>query len=147
MKYHTIKPVLSEETQHAMTTSWLEQGVSLQEALGISSDKMLEYYEYAQKLYEDKQLQDAADIFFLLSIVNPYVYEIWLARALSENSLGNHDECMHSAHMALSLDPSRQDAYLFLIEYFKSRNEHDAASELTRLMEQLATIGEKNDRR
>lgn len=136
MTSHTYRSILTEEMRKAMMMSWLERGASIQEALGISSEKMAEYYEYAQKLYDEKKLQESADILLLLSVVNPYVYELWLARGVAESALFNHGESLYAFHMAIALDPSRSEAYLGLINVLNSQHENEAALEVEQLMKQ-----------
>ena len=107
---------------------------NIQETLQISNEKMVEYYEYAQELFADKRYQDAADILLFLSTINPYVYEVWLARGVAEYSLQNFTESVYAFQMAIALDRHREDAYLGLIQVFKEQGQELAAKEIWEFM-------------
>lgn len=123
----------------------VDSGRTMQETLMIPDEQMLNYYEYANELYEQSNYEDASHIFFLLTQLNPLARVFWLAYANAEWMNNHFEEAFSAYQMAIVLDPLNPDGYLALAKCCVANDEKQAAIEYLNLMEATCDPSEELD--
>lgn len=100
----------------------LEEGAFLQHALGITDQQIYDYYEYAVELFNQNRLSDAKDVILVINLLNPFIYNCWVALGLIEYREKAYQEFYIAFQVAFSLEPENPLAYL---EYSKCIAEMD----------------------
>lgn len=85
---------------------------TFQEALGFSNDAVLDFYNVAKNLLEQKRYAEAADAFFFLTQLAPQVKAFWLGMARSERLNNRLDQAIPLYIATIAFDESDQEAYL-----------------------------------
>lgn len=77
----------------------------IQEALGISDDALIKYYEVASGLLRDRNWTDSRDAFMFLTFLNPFVHNFWMGLGISEQSQGKFEAALLAYLMGEMTDP------------------------------------------
>lgn len=93
------KEVIDKIKNRNLLQKEIAEGASLQEIFNFSDEAMDSFYKAARHLFEKQNYKEAADAFFFLTHLNPYVSTYWLGLGMSEH-LG---EDYHAALMAYSM--------------------------------------------
>lgn len=112
-----------------------ESGKTLQDGLTISDEQMVQYYKYANELYEQQNYIDASDIFLLLTQLNPLIKEYWSAFGNAELMNGDFESAFYAYQMAIVLDPEAPGGYLAAAKACLAQGETEAALDYLNLME------------
>lgn len=82
-----------------------------QAILGVS-DKLIEhYYRAAVHLLEKKEYTKAADAFFFLSFLNPFVHNFWIGLGVAHQSMAQFDKALAAYMMGELTDPDNPVTY------------------------------------
>lgn len=79
---------------------------TFQELLGISDQTLEHFYQAGMRHYAAAHYADAGTIFFTLSVLSPFRFNIWQALGLSEEKLLKHEKALEAFAMATIMDPS-----------------------------------------
>lgn len=77
----------------------VEEGKTMQEIIGFTSETMDKFYSAAYQLFQRQQYEESADAFVFLTTLNPRVHNYWLGLGMSEQL----NEEYHSALIAYSM--------------------------------------------
>lgn len=86
---------------------------TLQAVLGFADDMLLEMYEVAFGLFEEKRYSECIDAFVFLTTVNPNVSSFWLGLGSALQMDDRLDEALAAYRIAITKDPLRLDSYLY----------------------------------
>lgn len=80
------------------------EGNTYQESLSIPDEAMQEYYEIACEFYDNKQFEEAGDVFFFLACLNPLQSNLWIRSGNAEEALEHYEEALEAYSMAMLTD-------------------------------------------
>ena len=110
---HLISPEVRARINDAQSFSQkIEQGATTQELLGFSNEAVMDFYEAACSLLDQKEYTKAADAFFFLAHLAPHVKAFWLGMARSERLNRNTKAAIGWYVNALLVDQSDTDLYM-----------------------------------
>lgn len=89
----------------------LEEKKVLQFVFGYDGKMMREIYEFADKLYNEKNYSDATEVFLFLISINPYICWFWQGLGKAFQAQNQFEEASNAFLMALNCDPKRLDGY------------------------------------
>lgn len=99
------------------------------EILCIPKEKIDASYDVGKELFEKKYFADACDVFFLLTQLNPYYANIWIAMGLCWQNQHNFDAALGSFAVAILLNEKNPEPYLSSIECYLSLKDKEHARE------------------
>lgn len=102
---------------------------SFQELLKISDETIEQMYQVGVTLDKQNAFQDAADVFFVLSVLDYRRHNIWMALGLCEQRLGNMDPALKAYAMAMITDVDDPWSYLHSAECYQALGESTDAEE------------------
>ena len=123
----------------------LAKGKTLQETLKITDQQLIDYYDYADELYQQKNYADASDIFFFLTQLNPLSQTFWIASANAEWMNNRFESAFAAYQMAITLNPLDPQSYLTLARCCMANGEKEAALDYLNLMESTCEPSEALD--
>lgn len=107
-----------EETHHHYT---------FEEILCVPREKIDAAYAVGKELFEKKYFSDACDVFFLLTQLNPYYANVWIAMGLCWQNLQQYDSALGIYAVAILLNEKNPEPYLNSIEcYLAQKNSSEA---------------------
>jgi tetratricopeptide (TPR) repeat protein len=92
---------------------------SLQDLLQISDRTIEQIYQCGVRLAKAQVYQDAADVFFVLSILDHQRHNIWMALGLSEQHLGHMEPALQAYAMAIITNIEDPWSYLHSAECYQ----------------------------
>ena len=98
---------------------------NLQELLGFSDHTIDLFYRGGYKLYESSYFADASDLFFAITVLNPFKYNVWLALGMAEREKGHFNEALQAFSMATIIDPTSVYPHLYSAGCYRSLNSED----------------------
>ena len=110
---------------------------TLQQVFELSDETILWFYRVGKKLYDEHDYSSATAIFTYLSILDPYVYDFWIALGLSkqnEEDFTGAVEAFLSASIMSNDEPASHfyaaECYLAMKDKEKARLEYSKALHL-----------------
>lgn len=92
---------------------YLAHHQTLQAVLGFADDILLDMYEVAFGLFEQKRYSECIDAFIFLTTINPNVSSFWLGLGSALQMERRPDEALAAYTVAINKDPERLDGYLY----------------------------------
>ncbi len=92
---------------------YLSHHQTLQAVLGFADDILLDMYEVAFGLFEQKRYSECIDAFIFLTTINPNVASFWLGLGSALQMDARLDEALAAYEIAITKDPVRMDGYLY----------------------------------
>lgn len=130
----------TEDEQHPYHT--------FEEILCVPKEKIDEAYAVGKELFDKKYYSDACDVFFLLTQLNPYFANIWVAMGLCWHNLQEYDSALGNYAIAILLNEKNPEPYLYSIECYLLQKNIAHAKEtidlVTPIIEQSANKVEFN---
>ncbi len=111
---------ISEESIHEYKT--------LQDKFQLTNNTMKRFCEEAHSLFEVERYHDAADSFFVLTLLNPLSYEYWLSLGVCEQKAYNYDSALKAYSMASLLNLEEPVPHLYASQCLYNMNKHALAS-------------------
>ena len=106
---------------------WLEQGKSLQDIFGFSDEALIEFYEAAKKIFEQKRFCEAIKAFTFLTNLAPNVPAFWLGLGIAQQNNKEWEQAILSFQAAYELEQINFIPYKLCIEcLIEIGNEKDA---------------------
>jgi tetratricopeptide (TPR) repeat protein len=96
---------------------------SLENLMGISKLTINEVYQAGVHQFKQKAFQNAADIFFILSLLNYGRHNIWLSLGLSEQQLDHHEAAITYFAMASVTNIQSPWSFIYAVESSLHLNE------------------------
>lgn len=115
--------------------------VPLRELMNISNESFELYYSTGVKYFQFKDFSKAADIFFLLSLIDFQKHNIWISLGLSEMNIQNFEPALNAFAMAAITNSETPYPYLFSAECcIALGRSQEASTYLTLAKETLAFL-------
>lgn len=96
---------------------------SFQEIMGLSDETIEHCYQSGCRCFEAHHYKEAADIFFLLSVLSPYRFNIWLSQGLAEKKARHYDKALRAFAMATLIDMANIAPHIHSIECYLALHE------------------------
>ncbi len=96
-----------------------------QEMMSLSWKWMDRAYEIAKKLLEEKNFEEAEQLFFLLKTIQPTVFEYWLGEATCQHTMKKFQQALETYSLSLLLQPSNALLFFQIADCFKHCNEEE----------------------
>ncbi len=90
----------------------LENGSSLQAVLKLSDEQLGQFYSYAIELFNERKFADAADVFLVLTQLNPCLHNQWLSLGMCEQQKGDLPAAQSAYETAIILNPNDPRPYI-----------------------------------
>jgi tetratricopeptide (TPR) repeat protein len=113
--------------------------------VGISQSSIVTFYGIGTKLFNEKKYNDAISVFYLLSVLNPYTYEIWLSLGMSAHKIEEWGTAIHAYSMAAIFKPEQALPHLYAAECFVAIQDWEDAQVSLHSFENLMTREERNN--
>lgn len=111
-------------------------GRSLWQVLGLPSERMDQYFDYAIELVEEKRADDASDILYLLCHLAPENATYWLTYGYLQHERKDYDSAFLSYEAAIELEPGLVEAYIMRAHLALEEGEPDVAQETLDLLKE-----------
>lgn len=119
--------------------------IILQELFGISDESMLRVYDLASQLVDEKEFQDAREIFSFSCIYAPDISAHWCALALCYQQTGaSFNEICEIYEMAVGVAPEDPEPLIRQAAFFVEHNYGSEARQALDKAENLLSIGEEH---
>ncbi len=82
-----------------------DKPILFQEMFGYSDETLLQFYDLASKLVEERKYPGANDIFVYLTILAPHVSAYWIGQGICMQALGQHNDALAIFKIAKFLNP------------------------------------------
>lgn len=107
-----------------------EKSQPLKEIWKIRQEALNAFKEIADRLFEDRLYRKSADIFFILSVIDPLNYDYFLRNAEAEYNLQNYKEALNACISAIQVNPADPFCYLYASKSCMSMYEYGKADKL-----------------
>ena len=122
---------------------YLEETTSLQNLCGYKTDIILNFYETANHIYQEKRLEEAVHAFTFLCLLSPKVSSFWIALGLALEANEEHLEAMNAFEKGARLEPSDFDPYLGLIRCSQTLKDYSKVKEILKKASENPAIKEE----
>lgn len=90
--------------------------ITLQKIMNLSEKSLETFYKAGVKLFEEKEYMKAADLFFLLTLIDYQRHNIWLSLGLSELKNKRYEAALNAFAMALVTKSDSPLPYIYSAE-------------------------------
>lgn len=111
----------------------MQQGMTLQEATGLSDEALEEVYSLAYGYYNQGKYEESASLFKFLAGACPKVYKYVLGLASSYHQLESYEEAGVGFYIAFHLDPENPIPAYFITDCFLKQNLFEEADEFAQV--------------
>ncbi len=112
---------------------FLAQGKLLYHIFGYSLDTLLQLYQQAHYIVEEKRYNDGYDAYLFLVTVAPHIREAWLNLGFVMCKLGDQISGIEAFDNARDLDPTKVDSYLAAAGAFLQLKDKNSALKVCEL--------------
>jgi tetratricopeptide (TPR) repeat protein len=105
----------------------LSQEKTLLQIAHVSNQTFEKMYQAAKQLYTEKQFQESADAFGLLTVINPASYSCWLGLGNSEFFLNHYEQALFAYAFCCKVNPSEPTCHIFSSQCYEQIKEIDNA--------------------
>lgn len=142
LKKHIDAPDHLEELKKIGRVSWgstqWNNDRTYKEIAGISENSMRSYREVAIQLYNKEEYRSAANVFFLLSLLDWKLTYYWNSLGHAEYYAENYAEAIKAYEAASKLDPTDPKPLFYTAHCYEMR--HDIPLAIDTLLESLSLI-------
>lgn len=103
---------------------------SMQEAFGIRDEGMLSFHEYGSSLFERQEFESAADIFLVLTFLNPLISSFWASLGMAEEMKQEYDAAALAFLMASEVNEEELSWALRSAECYMKAGKRDQAQRI-----------------
>ena len=108
-----------------------EEPITLQKMFGLSNTNIFHIFELARNYTQNKQLEDAKNIFILLTMISPTTASFWLALGTCFQALGKDAEAIEIFQITKTLNPKDPSPFIYAAEsYLRLKNREKAQKEI-----------------
>lgn len=131
-----LAPYLPKKNSHELLSdpmkfmNFLDDGHSIYEALGYTSEALEGFYQAAYKLIEQKRFEDARDGFYFLVTIAPLFGAAWLGLGYSYAECKMQDAAIEACKRAVELMPDSPDSYLTFARVFINMQDFEQAKKV-----------------
>jgi type III secretion system low calcium response chaperone LcrH/SycD len=109
----------------------VEKSETLKQVMGFSDKTMEAFYKIAYKKHELKDFESAANCFYFLCVLDPFVHSFWMGYGHSEQLLEHYTSALYAYAMATLIDLTDPTAHYFAAQcYHKLGNKSEALHSL-----------------
>jgi tetratricopeptide (TPR) repeat protein len=90
----------------------VENGSSIYQLLGFSSETLEQFYKALMSLFESQEYEKVQNGFFFLITISAQTADFWTGLGIAETKLKKYEKAKETFMHAIQLDPLSQDAYL-----------------------------------
>lgn len=101
----SYKLEIKSQENEEITGQNLPVGKYVQEEIGYTNDQMVELYEVASRLFDERHYPEALDAFFFLGSLMPRVSSYWIAVGSCYEKMHKTEEAFQIYRLAILLDP------------------------------------------
>jgi len=112
-----------------------EKSETLRQLFGFSNETIEQFYLTAFALHQSNNIVDAADSFYFLSAIDPWVQVFWMGYGNSEQQLGHFQLALYAYAMATLIDTTDPLPHYFsalCYEQLDNKEEADVAFKLAK---------------
>lgn len=124
--------LLTKEGAQSLATEVLQnlkEGMTLQDAMGISEGTLEEIYSLAYGFYNQGKYKESASLFHFLAGASPRTYKYILGLASSYHQLEIYDEAAVGFYVALGLEPENPIPAYYITDCFLKQGLSEEAEE------------------
>lgn len=77
---------------------------SFQELFGISDQTIEHFYQAGARYYQAGHFKEASDVFYVISFLNPYLFNVWLSLGMAEEQAHHYTKALEAFAMAAIVD-------------------------------------------
>ncbi|MCH9626866.1 MAG: hypothetical protein S4CHLAM2_04970 [Chlamydiales bacterium] len=111
----------------------MEEGMTLQEATGVSDETLEEIYNLAYGYYDQGKYKEAVSLFHFLAGASPRTYKYVLGLASSFHQIGAFEEAAVGFYCALNIEPENPIPAYYVTDCFLKQNCVEEAAEFAEL--------------
>lgn len=111
----------------------IEEGKPLYNILGLSQDKLNEYYNKAKEHFQKEEYEKSSDAFYFLSSLHPNHPHYWLGLGLSEQKCGEYHAALLAYSMASIHDAENPLTYYQAAKCYLEMDDKDNAKHSVKL--------------
>ncbi len=142
IKEHISHPDHLEELKKVGKVSWgsthWNEEHTYKEIAGISENSMRSFREVAIDLYNEEKFREAADIFFLLSLIDWKLPYYWTSLGHAEYYAESYTDAIKAYTASYKLDPTDPKPLFYMAHCYEMR--HDISLAIDTLLESLTLI-------
>lgn len=143
MSRKEVKPMtpqeIASETRRVLKRM-KEEGITLQQATGISDAFLEEMYSLAHAHYERGNYKESLSLFQFLGGCAPKTYKYMLGLAATLHQMGNYQEALNGFTVALQLDESNPLPIYYIADCFSRLGKEKEAIPLYEMMVKTAEL-------
>lgn len=98
-----------------------------QEIWGLSAERVEKMYQFACDLYDEKRYKDAADLFLLLTTLNPHRYNFWKGLGFCIQLQSDFAPAALAYECAFAIDPKSAELYPYYLRCLCELNRREQA--------------------
>lgn len=96
----------------------LQEGQTPQEQLGITDALLDRCYEIGCSYLDRREFSEAADIFLVVALLNPFIAEFWLRLGAAEAGCRRYEDALEAYSMAMLYDADDPFPHLYAAELY-----------------------------
>jgi tetratricopeptide (TPR) repeat protein len=97
------------------------------EIIGIRKAQVMLIAGIGRRLFDARRFEDAADIFFMLTVLDPDHYQYWVSLGMCEQNMENYEAAVIAYYTATCLGHRKAQVYFHCAQCMWSLEEYDAA--------------------
>ncbi len=102
---------------------------TLQGIFGLSDKTIEHFYKCGSRYYDSSHFKEACDVFYLLSILNPQKFNIWLSLGLSEKQMHHLEKALQAFAMATVMNITSVLPHILSAQCYLELKENTLAKE------------------
>lgn len=135
---------INQFSNEEFLAKWAEEGKSMYQALGLSTQAIAIMYEAACYLLKENRDNDARASFRLLLVLAPHMADFWVGYGVAQIRMQQLEEAVDSFERATSLDPLSPQALLLLCRALAELNRRgEAEARLSARIDEAARRGDQ----
>ncbi len=113
---------------------------TLQELMGISDQTLNDFYETGRTYFLHNDFQNAADVFLVVTMLDFFRHNSWVALGLAEERLSNWEKALHSYSMAALTKDDAPIPHIHSAECYIAMGQYDDAKSCLELAQEAMQL-------
>lgn len=119
-----------------LSNAIVETPESFQALFGISDQTIEHFYQAGVRYYQTGHFKEASDIFYVMSFLNPYLFNVWLSLGLAEEQAHHYPKALEAFAMAAIVDMTSVIPHIHAAHCYIQLGDHTAAKATLELASQ-----------
>lgn len=133
--HRLAKPLISQDALNRVQNQQecfnaIKSGILPFQLFNFSDETLKNCYQAALQLAQDGDFVKSRNAFFFLVTINPRERNFWLGLAITATQLKESDTALNASLTALTLDPTKAEAYLNALHLYLQANDQESAIKL-----------------